>query len=277
MLTGSKPAPVGVALAVMLLGIGCARRPTQLVTLSGSTSLQPLAEKWVAAYRVQHPELTIAVQGGGSTAGVQATVSGAAQIGMVSRALTRAERSSVREVPVARDGIALVVHPSNPISDVTLADARAIYSGRRTEWPKQHGGRALTITVITREEGSGTRAAFETLVLGGSPIVANALVSDSTGAVRQMVATDAAAIGYVSIGLLDATVKPLRLDGVQPNERNIDQGSYPLVRPLLFTVKGEPTRPTAHFMAWVVGSEGRALTRREGMLPAQGTAADASP
>ena len=131
--------------------------------------------------------------------------------------------------------------------------------------------------MITREEGSGTRAAFEGLVLGGLPIVASALVSDSTGAVRQMVATDAAAIGYISIGLLDATVKPLRLSGVEPSEHSIDAGTYPLVRPLLFTVRGEPSSPVAQFLAWVVAAEGSAITRKEGMLPAQRAAKNAQP
>ena len=250
---------------VLTLAGACRASARHGLTLAGSTSLQPLAEKWVEAYRGRHPELTISVQGGGSTAGVRAAYSGAAQIGLSSRALTAEEARRLRSITVARDGIALIVHPSNPLRDLSLHELRAIYSGRRTTWP--NASRGLPITIITREEGSGTRAAFESLVMAGEPIAARALVSDSTGAVNQMVGSDPAAIGYVSVGLVDAGVTPLELDGVEPTEHNIDSGRYPLVRPFLFVLAGEQEARTRAFIEWVVGPEGAVLTRGEGMLP----------
>jgi phosphate transport system substrate-binding protein len=253
-----------LVLAACLVG-GCRRAERHSLTLAGSTSVQPLAEKWVEAYRARHPGSSISVQGGGSTAGVRAALSGAAQVGLSSRALTRDEQVRLRPITVARDGIALIVHPSNPIRSLSLSELRGLYAGTLVRWP--HGRSDLPVTVITREEGSGTRAAFEHLVMAGQPIVARALVSDSTGAVNQMVGSDPAAIGYVSIGLVEPGLRTLQLDGVEPTEANIDSGRYPLVRPFLFVVVGDPEPRARAFIDWVIGPEGAALTRREGMLP----------
>jgi phosphate transport system substrate-binding protein len=121
--------------------------------------------------------------------------------------------------------------------------------------------------VITREEGSGTRAAFEASVMRQERIAASALVQDSTGAVRQMVASDPAAVGYVSLGFVDSSVKALELHGVAPTEANIDGHRYPLVRPFLFILAPAQTSSVARdFIDWITGPEGRSLTRREGLL-----------
>lgn len=256
-----------VALATLaLLASSCARRTSAGLTLSGSTSLQPLAEKWAEAYRPGHGLLSIAVQGGGSTAGVQATVSGTAQIGMVSRALTLEERAQVHGVVVARDAIAIVVHPTNPVVDVSTDDVRDLYAGTIASW-RPLGGPARPVTLITREEGSGTRTAFEGLVMQRAVIAAGALVQDSTGAVRQMVSSDPAAIGYISLGLVDSSVKALRLNHIAPTEQNVDEARYALIRPFLFALRGEPSRDAAEFIAWIHGPEGATLTRAEGFLP----------
>jgi phosphate transport system substrate-binding protein len=266
---------VAVIVVAVLLSPACKRPAGRSLILSGSTSLQPLAEKWADGYSARHPELVIAVQGGGSTAGVQAAISGAAHIGMVSRSLTPSERAQVRDVTVARDGIVFVVHPSNPTNDVTLDQARAIYAGRIRNW-KELGALRLPVTLITREEGSGTRAAFETLVMRGDQIVSSALVQDSTGAVRQMVGGDSAAIGYISVGLVDRSVKALRLNGVAPTESNVDRAVYPLTRPFSFALRVAPTGEVASFISWVSGPEGARLTRREGFLPPLPDGADAA-
>lgn len=254
------------ACLLLVAGIGCSLSRKQGLTLAGSTSLQPFAEKWADAYRARHAGLAIHVQGGGSTAGVQAAMSGAAEIGMASRALTPKEAGQVRGIVVARDGIAIVTHPTLTVHDLLLEQVRAIYAGQVSNW-RSLGGQDAPITLITREEGSGTRAAFEELVMGGGRIAASALVQDSTGAVRQMVASDPAAVGYVSIGLVDSSVQALRLSGVSATEANIDAGKYPLVRPFLFVVPVQTGAVVQDFVAWITGPEGRELTRREGLLP----------
>lgn len=245
---------------------GCARAAGEHLTLAGSTSVQPIVEKWADAYEKRHPQVSITVQGGGSTAGVRAALTGAAQIGLSSRGLTDDEKRGLRSVVVARDGIALVVHPTNPLSGLSLGQVQRIYAGSIRNWVVL-GGRNAPITAITREEGSGTRAAFEGRVMSGRPIAASTLVQDSTGAVRFMVASDAAAIGYISIGLVDQTVKAVSLDGVVATEASIDAGHYPLVRPFAFLLPAARSKVADDFVAWVGSPQGRALARSEGLLP----------
>jgi len=259
-------AALAAGILVGTAATACSRNGKRGLTLAGSTSVQPFAEKWTDAYRARRPGLSIQVQGGGSTAGVQAALSGAAEIGMSSRALTAAEAARVIPILVARDGMAVVVHPTNPIRALTLAEVRSVYAGDRRSW-RDLGGPTAPITIITREDGSGTRAAFEELVMGGRQIAAHALVQDSSGSVRQMVAADPAAIGYISLGLVDVTVRAVALDGIAASEGAIDAGRYPLVRPFLFVIAGSGHADARAFIDWVTGPEGRELTRREGLLP----------
>jgi phosphate transport system substrate-binding protein len=242
------------------------REKTPSLTLAGSTSVQPFAEKWAEAFRRVHPQTEIHVQGGGSTAGVQSALSGAAEIGTCSRALKPEEAEKLKSVVVARDGIAIIVNKENPVADLPLESVRKIYSGEITRW-KDVGGTDAKITVITREEGSGTRGAFEELLMKDKPIVAGALVQDSTGAVRQMVSSDPSAIGYISLGSLEPSVKAIKLDGVEASEGMIDVKKYPLVRPFLFVFKGKPSSAAQDLIAWITGPDGQALTRKEGLLP----------
>ncbi len=245
-------------------GAGNAQGP---LTLAGSTSVQPFAEKWSEAYSAAHPGAQINVQGGGSTAGIKAAQTGAAQIGTVSRDL-KADEKSLTPIVVARDGIAIVVNPANPITDLTLAQVKAIFSGQAKSW-KELGGIDKPLNVITREEGSGTRGAFEELALGGSKVATSALVQDSTGAVREMVHGDPAAIGYISLGLVNDQVKAVKLAGVDATEANVVAGKYPLVRPFLFVTQGAPTGTAKDFIAYVLSPAGQELVRKEGLIPAQ--------
>lgn len=255
----------GLVLAASL-SAACGRAHGEQLTLAGSTSLQPISERWADAYRAGKPGLAIMVQGGGSTAGVRAARAGAAQIGLSSRSLTEQESRGARVVEVARDGIALVVHPENPLRSLTLPQLRSLYAGTVRSWSAV-GGKPAAISAITREEGSGTRAAFEALVMQDAPIAVRTLVQDSAGAVRQMVSSDPQAIGYISVGLVDGSVVALRLDGVAPTEAAIDAGEYPLVRPFLFVLPERKHERADDFVAWVLGPEGGALARREGLLP----------
>jgi len=263
-----KPLVARILVLAGLLGaLGCGRKPASGLTLAGSTSIQPFAEKWAEAFRAKRPEVEIHVQGGGSTAGVKAAETGAAQIGMCSRELHPDEAAQLKAFPVARDGLAIIVHPSSTVGDLTREQVQRIYEGAVTNW-KPVGGPDAPLTVITREEGSGTRGAFEELVMGKDhKISSSALVQDSTGAVRQMVSSNPGAIGYISLGLVDSSVKAVKLGGVEATEANIDAGKYPLVRPFLFLTKGDPTGPAREFIDWITGPEGQALTRKEGLLP----------
>lgn len=252
-------------LAVVIAGWGCGRSSKRSVNVVGSTSVQPFAEMLAQEYNDAHPDVDVEVQGGGSTAGVQALLNGLADIGTCSRGLKDEERVSCRGIVIARDGLALIVHKSNTVGDVTLQQVRSIFSGALRNW-KEIGGPDRPIRPITREEGSGTREAFEVLVMNKTPIAAGAITQESNGAVRELVRTDPAAIGYMSLGLVGTEVNTLKVDEIEPSSAAVLAGTYSLVRPFLFVVK-DGLRPDAQaFIDFTLSAEGQALLEKEGLI-----------
>jgi phosphate transport system substrate-binding protein len=235
------------------------------LTLAGSTSIQPFADKWAEVFMETHRDYGVNVQGGGSSAGIQACKSGACQIGMSSRELKGDEKDLV-EIVVARDGLAIIVHPANPVRGLKLAEVKQIFAGDLRSW-KLLGGPERSITVVTREEGSGTRGAFQELVMGKTRIFAGAITEDSNGTVREIVTHDPYAIGFISLGLVNERVRALDLDGAAATEENILDKSYKLVRPFLFVSRGEPAGHAKAFIDFVLSEEGQALIKKEGLLP----------
>ncbi|MDZ7630136.1 MAG: phosphate ABC transporter substrate-binding protein [Gemmatimonadaceae bacterium] len=266
----APPARRVAASFVLLLGaIACSREAdahipeTALVTLAGSTSIQPFAERWAEEY----PGDRIIVQAGGSTAGIKAAHDGTADIGMSSRALNATETDGLVQTIVARDGIAVIVHAANPVSALTLAQLRDVYAGRITNW-RALGGRDAKITVITREDGSGTRDAFQEFVMGPEQEIAtSALVTAYSGGLRKMVSQDPAAIGYVTFSQLNDQVRALSIDGVLPTEPSIASGTYRLQRPFVFLTRGAPSGAAQEFIAFVLSEAGQRLARSEGLAP----------
>ena len=235
------------------------------LTIAGSTSVQPFAEKLAETYMAAHPGLAINVQGGGSTAGVRAAETGAAQIGMSSRHLKEGEQA-LRQVTIALDGIAIIVNAANPVAGLTRAEVAAIFAGKTPRW-NSVGGLDRPIHFVTREEGSGTRGAFEEMVMGKTEIAPRALVQDSNGAVREIVASDPDALGYISLGLVDRRVRALAVDGVLPTHETILAKNYAVVRPFLFLSREEPTGAARAFIDYVLGPEGQRLLSLEGLIP----------
>lgn len=231
------------------------------VVLAGSTSVLPFAERWAELYGGGK----VTVQAGGSTAGIRAARDGTADIGMSSRALRDDETAGLIATPVARDGVAIIVHEDNAVRALSLAQLREIYAGRVRRW-RDVGGTDDLITVITREEGSGTRDMFEELVMGaGQPIASHALVTAYSGGLRKMVAEDRHAIGYVTFSQVTGQARALAIDGVTPTEPTIASGRYLLQRPFLFITRGAPSPAAASFLAFVLSTEGQQMARREGL------------
>ena len=255
--------PLVISLLTFPLLTGC-HRSSASVIVAGSTSIQPFAEVLAEEYMILHPGITIDVQGGGSAAGIMATKSGTTNIGMSSRAL-KDDETGLWYVEIAKDGLAIIVHPDNPVNNLTLEQVRDIYSGKTDNWGLL-GGVNSKIHVFTREEGSGTRSSFESLVMGKTEIMARAMVQDSNGAVRQLVADDPNAIGFISLGLVDKTVKALELDGVMPTREHIIDGSYGLSRPFLFLTLKEPTGLVKDFIDFTLSEKGRNLLNAEGLI-----------
>lgn len=252
-----------VCLLFLMFALGCERSKSG-ITVAGSTSVEPFAELLAEEYMHFRPKSHIYVQGGGSSAGIQAVRSGAAHIGMSSRPLIGGERS-LYAVLIARDAIAIIVHPKNTVMDLPLVKVREIFNGRIKNW-KELGGTNSPITLVTREEGSGTREAFQKLLMGEEEISLDALVQDSNGAIRQVVAGDPNAIGYLSLGLVNERVKALRISGVEPCIESIESGQYHLVRPFLFLFKDEPSGEEKLFLDFVMSPKAQTLLVREGLV-----------
>lgn len=258
-----------------LLLLACRRDSgSRPVTIAGSSSVQPYVERWAESLQESGESargLRFDIQGGGSSAGVRAVREGAAVIGMSSRDLEGGERAGLRRIEVARDAIAVIVHRQNQLRTLSAEQLAAVFAGHVQGW-RELGVSGSRITVITREEGSGTRSAFESLAMRGLSITPRALVQDAAGAIRELVATDPAAIGYISLGLLDDRVRAVALSGVAPSEAAVRSGRYPLVRPFLLLMR-DPAADVPigaqQFLEFVLSANGQAIARREGLLPAE--------
>lgn len=255
-----------LTLSISLMS-ACNRTPGAAMIVAGSTSVQPYAEVLAEEYMALNPGSEIDIQGGGSSAGITAAQSRSADIGMSSRTLKDDEKN-LWYVEIARDGLVLIVNPKNPIQNLTKDQVRDIYTATITDW-SQLGGSKSRINIITREEGSGTRSAFTELLMDKAEITPKAIVQDSNGAVRQLVADDPNAIGFISLGLVNDKVKALHLDGITASRENIMNGSYTLSRPFLFVTNVKPTGLTKKFIDFTLSSEGQKLLSNEGLIPSE--------
>ncbi|MBI5417172.1 phosphate ABC transporter substrate-binding protein [Candidatus Poribacteria bacterium] len=245
--------------------IGCGKK-TESITVAGSTAFQPFAEKIAEQFMKKTPGISINVQGGGSSMGIQSTISGTSNIGMVDLVVLPVEAASLKNYIVAKDGISLIVNPSNPVENLTKEQVQKIFIGTITNW-QELGGENKSITVISREEGSGTRSSFEKLLMQNMTLSSRAIIQDSNGTVRESVASDPQAIGYVSTGMVNEKTKALKLDGITPNHASIKDGTYILVRPIYLLTKGEPAGLSHDFIEYVLSGEGQKIIQTSGLIP----------
>ena len=249
---------VGLVLAVLVLG-GCVHSLSGTITEGGSTTVQPLAEKWAKAFEAKNPDIKITVQGGGSSSGVKGCAQGTFDIGAASRELKSSETNQWPNLVVthiAADGVAIVVHPSSSVTDLTLEEIKNIFAtGSNDTW-----------TVINREEGSGTREVFEEKVMAGTEVASNAEFLPFNGAIKQKVASTSNAIGYISLGYVDLSVKALSVSDVTCNEANCRGGSYPVTRYLNFITKGEPLGLAKKFIDFCLSEDGQKIVEKEGYI-----------
>lgn len=239
------------------------------LNLVGSTTVQPVAEVLAASFEALHPEVTIYVQGGGSSVGVRAATDRSADIGMASREVKVSELQENPEIVVhtiARDGIAVAVEPGCSVDELALEQVKQIFAGEITNW-NELGGGDMAITVVAREEGSGTRAAFEEMVMGDALITETAILQPSNGAVRTTISVTPGSIGFLSFGYLDEQTKPVAIDGSLPTEENAASGDYTVVRPLNMITYGQPEGKAEAFLDFVKSDDGQAIVVAEGYLP----------
>ena len=238
------------------------------VSMSGSTSMEKLANAVAESFMEKYPNVTVTAEFTGSSAGIESVLAGSVDIGNSSRNLKEDEKSAgAVENIVAIDGIAVVTDPANKIEDLTKDQLVSIYTGETKNW-SEVGGDDQAIVVVGREAGSGTRGAFEELLdIADACVYANEL--DSTGAVMAKVASTPGAIGYVSLDVVDDSVKALKLDGVDATEENIKAGNYALSRPFVMATKGEISEQKTEVQAlfdYLSSDEGKALIKSVGLI-----------
>ncbi|MGE5545218.1 MAG: phosphate ABC transporter substrate-binding protein [Bacillota bacterium] len=266
-----KPINTFILIGLLILlvggcGVGGGRREgsEESITIAGSTSVQPFSEVLAEEFMARHPRAKINVQGGGSSQGIEAVRTGVSEIGASSRELTPKEKG-LHEYLIARDGIVVVVHPSNPVNDLSLNQVKDIFSGRIDNW-QEVGGQNREIVLVSREAGSGTRDGFETLAMDGETVSDRALIANSTGAIRMIVSGDRNAIGYISLAVLDPTVKPLHIDGIKPTAENILNGKYAISRPFIYLTREEPVGLAKAFIDFVLSDYGQRILEDEGLV-----------
>lgn len=236
------------------------------LSMNGSTSMEKVIKAVNGAFMEKNKGVTVNLNLTGSGTGIQEASEGKCDIGNSSRKLKDEEAEKLDATVVGLDGIALVVNPANKLEDITLEDLAKVYSGEITNW-KELGGDDKSIVVIGREDGSGTRDGFESIVMGDKePKYAQEL--ESTGSVINAVATTDGAIGYASLANVDETVKALKIGGVEATEENIKSGAYEVQRPFICaTLKGSDNKLVKAYLDFILSEEGQALVLAQGAVP----------
>lgn len=268
--------------AVLLAGLGACSRPTapppadRALVVDGSSTLGPLAKGFAERCLADHPGVHIAVSESGSGNGVKSLINGTCHVAALSRFLTPAEMQAAVDrgvLPaihvVAMDALAVVVHPANPLDDLSVTQVRDIFAGRVVNW-HEVGGPDHPIVRIGRSASSGTTQTFATLALKGDTLAADTAIVASAAAVHDAVAAAPGAIGFVGLAFADARVKVLALDGVRPDATSIADGSYPLARPLMFVTNGYPPlgSPLHAYVTLHLTPIGQQIVSAAGFVPA---------
>ena len=257
-----------VLLALSLAAVGCGKQAAGTITEAGSTTVEPVAERLAVEYMQRHPDVRVITGGGGTAVGITSVNNGLVDIGAASREL-KADEAQLMKHLLARDGIAIITSPDNPVSGLTKDEARKIFGGVITNW-KDVGGSNHTITLVVREEGSGTRTAFEEMVMAKpepAVLVTNRALQQNTNVgIRTYVAGNKYAIGFISFGYVTSSVKALAIDGIAATAENAKAGTYPVVRPLYFLTKEAPTALVKQFIDFCLSAEGQAIVAEEGYI-----------
>ena len=257
------------AISIAYLLTSCAPPPRKPVHLQmiGSDSMHWIAQSLADAYTQQRPYVTITVRAANADVGIRASREYSGTIGLVARTIQPNELDATRAVVVARDGVAVIVHPLNPINAIMRSQLVQVFSGEIAVWPL--GPMAgKPIVVISREDGSGTRDAFETMVMNGTRVTRTALVMPSEAAVVDYVARNPTATGYTSMGALTQDVRALTIDDVPLSRETVESQEYPFIRTLAFVVPQSSNPEMEDFIAFALSAEGqRIVAQRYGKAP----------
>lgn len=260
-----------MAAGLMVIALSAAAHAED-INMVGSTTVLPIAQATAEAFMDEHPNVNITVGGGGSSIGAKALLAGTCDIADCSRPLKSSEFEAAAKngiTPkahvVAMDGIAVIVHPSNPVSALSLEQIKAIYTGAISNW-SEVGGSDKPIVIISRDTSSGTYEAFNVLALEEEKVRPDALMQASNNAVLQTVAQTPDAIGYVGLGYVNNTVKALPVQGILPSKETVLSKKYPISRPLYMYTNGEPKGVVKEYLDFVKGPKGQKIAEEQGFV-----------
>ncbi len=238
------------------------------IVAGGSTSTKNIMEATLDEFTALNPDVTAEYNATGSSDGVKNADSGVYQIGTASRNIKEEEKAlNLTEKIFAYDGIAAIVNPANEIKDITVEQLAQIYKGEITNW-KDLGGEDAQIVVVSREDGSGTRGAFEEIVGFEEKLTANATIAEGNGNVQSTVAENENAIGYVSFTYINDTIKALTVEGVEATTDNVLNETYKVSRPFVMVYQDKNLNDAGKaYIEFLMGAEGQAIVEEEGGIP----------
>lgn len=246
-----------------------ASKGSETLSISGSTSVGPLVEKLADAYKDKNTNVKIEVNQIGSSAGITNAISGVSEIGMSSRDLKQEEKDAgLKETIVAYDGIVVVTHPSNKVKDLTMEQVKQIFTGEVTNW-SELGGDDMEIVVVSREDGSGSRDAFQEIVgYSSGELTREAIIASGNGNIKTTVATNKHAVGFISFEYIDESIATLKINGVESTAENVLNNTYSLSRPFLFVHKeSEISKAGTDFIDYILSEEGQEIVAGTGAIP----------
>jgi phosphate transport system substrate-binding protein len=243
------------------------------LTLSGSTTVLPIAQKAAEVFMKANPSVDVTVKGGGSGVGIASLLDRSTDIGDASRSIKTKEVIQAKSkgitpigTIIAKDGMAVIVNKSNPLTEISIDQLQAIYSGETKKWSALGGGNS-TIVTISRDSSSGTYEVFGELVLRGAKLREDAIMTASNREVAENVKNTEGAIGYVGLAYVSDDVKLIKVEGVIPSDATVNDGSYKLARPLFMYTDGEPTGVAKEFIDYIMSADGQKLVKEVGYVP----------
>lgn len=246
---------------------------TESITIQGSTTVNPISQVTAEAFMDGNPGMNISIRGGGSGTGIAALIDNTVELAQSSRFIAfsevlRAVENEVYPVPhrIGMDGIAVVVHPSNPIDELSLDELQSIFSGEIKNW-SELGGKDQEIILVSRDSASGTFGVFNSIVLRERRLAPESLTQASNAAISSTVSQTPGGIGYVGLGYLTQELKAVGVDGILPTNASVSSGEYPIARPLFFFTNGWPEGVIASYLGFVLSEEGQKLVEDEGFVP----------
>lgn len=239
------------------------------ISISGSTSVGPLMEKIAEKYESDNSNVSIEINQVGSSAGIKDAINGVSEIGMSSRELKTEEEKEVKPTVIAYDGIAIITNKNNQIKNITLEQIKGIYTGKITNWKEIEGGKDAPIVVASREEGSGTRDAFQEIVgYKSEELKTDAMISNGNGGLKETVIGNENAIGFVSFEYLDDKVNIVNVENVEPKADLVKSGEYKISRPfLLATKEGKLSENGQKLIDFILSDEGQTIVKENKLIP----------